>query len=240
MKTISKLLLLAIVFVSVVSCSSLKTGSQKEQRVLITTTEGDIKIKLYNETPLHRDNFKKLVKSKFYDGVLFHRVISDFMIQGGDPDSKNAEKGSALGSGSVGYTIPAEFRTPDIYHKKGTLAAARTGDSVNPQKESSGSQFYIVVGKIYTDQQLDVMQRDKTLRYSRPGDGRDLNYLFSEQARNDYKTIGGTPNLDGNYTVFGEVIEGIEIVELISEVDTDRSDRPLEDIKVLKMKLVRK
>lgn len=240
MKTISKLLLIAIVFVSLVSCSSLKTGSQKEQKVLITTTEGDIKIKLYNETHLHRDNFKKLVKSKFYNGVLFHRVISEFMIQGGDPDSKNAEEGSTLGSGSVGYTIPAEFRTPGIYHKKGALAAARTGDNVNPQKESSGSQFYIVVGKTYTDQQLDVMQRDKTLRYSRPGDGSDLNYLFSEQARNDYKTIGGTPNLDGNYTVFGEVLEGIEIVELISEVDTDRSDRPLEDIKVLKMKLVRK
>lgn len=240
MKTISKLLMAAIVLVSVVSCSSLKTGRQKEQKVLITTTEGDIKIKLYNETPLHRDNFKKLVKSKFYDGVLFHRVISEFMIQGGDPDSKNAEKGVPLGSGSVGYTIPAEFRTPDIYHKKGTLAAARTGDNVNPQKESSGSQFYIVVGKTYTDQQLDVMQRDKTLKYSRPGDGSDLNYLFSEQARNDYKTIGGTPNLDANYTVFGEVVEGLEIVESISEVDTDRSDRPLEDIKVLKMRLVRK
>lgn len=240
MRSIYWLLLLATILINGVSCSSLKSGGQKEQMVLITTTEGDIKIKLYNETPLHRDNFKKLVKSKFYNDVLFHRVISEFMIQAGDPDSKKAENGVHLGSGSVGYTIPAEFRTPHIYHKKGALAAARIGDNVNPQKESSGSQFYIVVGKTYTDQQLDIMQRDKSARYSTPGEGNDLRYLFSEQARNDYKTIGGTPNLDGNYTVFGEVVEGLDIAEKISKVETNSSDRPLNDIRVLKMKLVRK
>lgn len=240
MKSIFRLLLAAIVIMTAVSCSSLRGGAQKEQKVLITTTEGDIKIKLYNETPLHRDNFKKLVKSKFYNGVLFHRVISEFMIQGGDPDSKSADNGYHLGAGSIGYTIPAEFVSTHIYHKKGALAAARTGDNVNPDRESSGSQFYIVVGKTYTDQQLDAIQRDKTARYSGAGDQNSLMYLFSESARNDYKTIGGTPSLDGIYTVFGEVIEGLDIVDKISVVETNRADRPLEDIRVLKMKLVRK
>ncbi len=240
MGAIYRLSIISTILIITISCSSLKSSGRNEQMVLITTTEGDIKIKLYNETPFHRDNFKKLVKSKFYNDVLFHRVISEFMIQTGDPDSKKAEKDVLLGSGSVGYTIPAEFRTPYIYHKKGALAAARIGDNVNPQKDSSGSQFYIVVGKTYTDQQLDIMQRDKTAKYSIPDDGSNLRYLFSEQARNDYKTVGGTPNLDGNYTVFGEVVEGLDIVEKISVVETNNSDRPLEDIKVVKMKLVRK
>lgn len=240
MRLIYKISAAVIALLALVSCGSLKMGGKKEQKVLITTTEGDIKIKLYNETPLHRDNFRKLVKSKFYDGLLFHRVIDEFMIQGGDPESKAAEAGMVLGNGDVGYRIPAEFRTPNLYHKKGALAAARTGDNVNPEKESSGCQFYIVVGKTFNDQQLDAMQRDKTARYARLGDGDDLRYLFSEEARNNYKTIGGTPHLDGNYTVFGEVLEGLEIVEKISKVDTDRADRPLEDVRIIKMKLVRK
>lgn len=240
MRLIYKISAAVIALLTLVSCGSLKMGGKKEQKVLITTTEGDIKLKLYNETPLHRDNFRKLVKSKFYDGLLFHRVIDEFMIQGGDPESKAAEAGMVLGNGDVGYRIPAEFRTPNLYHKKGALAAARTGDNVNPEKESSGCQFYIVVGKTFNDQQLDAMQRDKTARYARLGDGDDLRYLFSEEARNNYKTIGGTPHLDGNYTVFGEVLEGLEIVEKISKVDTDRADRPLEDVRIIKMKLVRK
>lgn len=240
MRLIYKISAAVIALFTLVSCGSLKMGGKKEQKVLITTTEGDIKLKLYNETPLHRDNFRKLVKSKFYDGLLFHRVIDEFMIQGGDPESKAAEAGMVLGNGDVGYRIPAEFRTPNLYHKKGALAAARTGDNVNPEKESSGCQFYIVVGKTFNDQQLDAMQRDKTARYARLGDGDDLRYLFSEEARNNYKTIGGTPHLDGNYTVFGEVLEGLEIVEKISKVDTDRADRPLEDVRIIKMKLVRK
>lgn len=240
MKAIYRNLTIALILLVSTSCGSLKTGGQKEQRVLITTTEGDIKIKLYNETPLHRDNFRKLVKSKFYDGVLFHRVIDEFMIQAGDPDSKKAEADARLGSGDVGYTIPAEFRTPHIYHKKGALAAARTGDNVNPEMRSSGCQFYIVVGKKYTDEQLDALQRTKIARYARYGGEDELRYLFNEEARNDYKTIGGTPNLDGNYTVFGEVMEGLDIVERISKTETDRADRPKEDIRVIKMKLVRK
>ncbi len=240
MRLIYKISAAVIALLALVSCGSLKMSGKKEQKVLITTTEGDIKLKLYNETPLHRDNFRKLVKSKFYDGLLFHRVIDEFMIQGGDPESKAAEAGMVLGNGDVGYRIPAEFRTPNLYHKKGALAAARTGDNVNPEKESSGCQFYIVVGKTFNDQQLDAMQRDKTARYARLGDGDDLRYLFSEEARNNYKTIGGTPHLDGNYTVFGEVLEGLEIVEKISKVDTDRADRPLEDVRIIKMKLVRK
>lgn len=240
MRLIYKISAAVIALFTLVSCGSLKMGGKKEQKVLITTTEGDIKLKLYNETPLHRDNFRKLVKSKFYDGLLFHRVIDEFMIQGGDPESKAAEAGMVLGNGDVGYRIPAEFRTPNLYHKKGALAAARTGDNVNPEKESSGCQFYIVVGKTFNDQQLDAMQRDKTARYARLGDGDNLRYLFSEEARNNYKTIGGTPHLDGNYTVFGEVLEGLEIVEKISKVDTDRADRPLEDVRIIKMKLVRK
>lgn len=237
MKSLIRVLLTLLISVSLFSCSSLKFGSQKEQRVIVKTTEGNIKLKLYNETPIHRDNFVKLVKSKFYDGVLFHRVIDEFMIQGGDPDSKNAEKDAHLGSGDVGYTLPSEFRTPEIYHKKGTLAAARQGDQVNPQKESSGCQFYIVVGKQYTDTQLDAMQRDKIARY---GQGEaDPAFVFSQKAREDYKIFGGTPNLDGNYTVFGEVVEGLDIVEKISKTETNAADRPKKDIRILKMRLKR-
>lgn len=206
----------------------------KEQKVKIETTEGVIVVKLYNETPLHRDNFLKLVNEKFYDGVLFHRVIPDFMIQTGDPDSKNAVPNAQLGAGGVGYTVPAEITTPEIYHKKGALAAARQGDQVNPLKASSGCQFYIVKGKTFTDAELDTMERRWKIRAGKAAG--DSVKLFSEQARNDYKTIGGTPHLDRNYTVFGEVIEGIEIVEKISTAQTNRLDRPIEDVKVLEIR----
>lgn len=232
-KTIS-LLTLSVFILS--ACSTLRLGKQKEQKVLIQTTEGDITLKLYNETPLHRDNFIKLVKAKTYDGVLFHRVINEFMIQGGDPNSKTAAPDVMLGDGDVGYTIPAEFRTPNIYHKYGALAAARQGDDTNPQKASSGCQFYLVVGKKFTDEQLDKLEESKIARY---GHVNDSTYKFSPQARHHYKTIGGTPHLDGNYTVYGEVLMGMEVVEKISKVETNRMDRPIEDIRIKKMKLIR-
>ena len=234
MKRLFQLVVILGLIAGTTSCSILsKTRKMKEEKVQIETTEGVIVVKLYNETPLHRDNFLKLVKDKFYDGVLFHRVIADFMIQGGDPDSKNAKPNAQLGGGDIGYTIPAEFKTPVIYHKKGALAAARQGDNVNPQKASSGCQFYIVEGRTFTDAEINNMEAGRKMRF---GNTADSTYLYSEQARNDYKTIGGTPHLDGNYTVFGEVVEGIEIVEKISKIKTNSSDRPLEDVKILKMR----
>lgn len=229
------LFVLAIMF-AMSSCSILKLNKQKEQKVLIQTTEGDITLKLYNETPLHRDNFIKLVKAKTYSGVLFHRVIKEFMIQGGDSNSKTAAPDVMLGDGDVGYTIPAEFKTPQIYHKYGALAAAREGDDSNPQKASSGCQFYIVVGKKFTDDQLDKLQESKIARY---GHANDSTYKFSSQARQEYKTVGGTPHLDGNYTVYGEVLKGMNVVEKISKSETNNHDRPVKDIWIKKMKLVR-
>jgi len=174
-------------------------------------------VELYNETPLHRDNFIKLVNEKYYEGVLFHRVIKNFMIQGGDPDSKNAKPNQQLGNGGPNYTIPAEFN-PTLFHKKGALAAARTGDNINPQKASSGSQFYIVHGKTFTAQDLMAFSQ------------RTGHYWTPEQT-STYETIGGAPHLDGNYTVFGEVIKGMEVVDEISKVQTDLNDRPLKDVK---------
>lgn len=236
MKTFTKIAIFLFACTLMFSCSSLKSGKQKEQKVLIQTTEGDITLKLYNETPLHRDNFIKLVKAKTYDGVLFHRVIKEFMIQGGDPTSKKASPEAMLGDGDVGYTVPAEFRTPAIYHKYGVLAAAREGDDVNPQKASSGCQFYIVVGKKFTDEQLDKMQEGKITRY---GHANDSTYKFSKQAREDYKTIGGTPHLDGNYTVYGEVLKGMDVAERISKVETNKQDRPVKNIRIKKIRLIR-
>ncbi|MHB9056172.1 MAG: peptidylprolyl isomerase [Paludibacteraceae bacterium] len=236
MKTLFRFFVIFQVVTGLMACSTVgKINSKNEPKVWIETTEGTIVVKLYNETSLHRDNFVKLVKQKFYDGVLFHRVIADFMIQGGDPDSKSAKPDVELGNGDVGYTIPAEFRTPAIYHKKGALAAARTGDSENPTKASSGCQFYIVEGKIFTDAELDKMQANKIARFG----VNDSTYKFSANARNDYKTIGGTPHLDGNYTVFGEVIKGIHVVDKISKVKTNALDRPIEDVRIKKMRMIK-
>lgn len=192
--------------------------AQKEKKVLITTPYGDIKVKLYDETPKHRNNFVKLADAKYYDGTLFHRVIAGFMIQGGDPDSKTAKPGQMLGNGGPDYTVPAEFVTT-YFHKKGALAAARLSDAENPKKESSGSQFYIVQGKVFTDQQLDMMEKK-------------LNKTFTKEQREIYKTIGGTPHLDGNYTVFGEVIEGLDVVDKIAVLKTDQTNRPVIDVKM--------
>ncbi len=245
-------------------------AEDKETMVLISTEYGNMKVKLYNETPQHRDNFIKLAKNGFYDGLLFHRVIKGFMIQGGDPESKNAPASKQLGAGDVGYTIPAEFVYPKYYHKKGALAAARQGDQVNPEKRSSGCQFYIVQGEILNDSKLNQMENMsinkekearfyeivnkrseevKKLRVARDQEG--LQKLQSEilaqvekefagksaskmpdQMRNDYKTIGGTPFLDNQYTVFGEVVEGLEVIDVIAAVKTAPGDRPLKDVKM--------
>ena len=236
MKNIGKSLIALLILFGLSSCGILNLGKMKNQKVKIETTEGDITLLLYDDTPLHRDNFIKLVKSKFYDGVLFHRVINEFMIQGGDPNSKNAEPGKMLGDGDVGYTIPAEFKTPQIYHKRGALAAAREGDDTNPEKASSGCQFYIVVGKQFTNEQLDQMEASKINKH---GHANDSTYKYSEQARIDYTTIGGTPHLDGNYTVYGEVLTGMDVVDKIAQARTNRADRPREDIRIIKMRLMR-
>ena len=236
MKNIGKSLIVLLILFGLSSCSILNLGKMKNQKVKIETTEGDITLLLYDDTPLHRDNFIKLVKAKFYDGVLFHRVINEFMIQGGDPNSKNAEPGKMLGDGDVGYTIPAEFKTPQIYHKRGALAAAREGDDSNPDKASSGCQFYIVVGKQFTNEQLDQMEASKINKH---GHANDSTYKYSEQARIDYTTIGGTPHLDGNYTVYGEVLTGMDVVDKIAQTRTNRADRPREDIRIIKIRLMR-
>ncbi len=187
----------------------------KNQYVRIKTAYGQCIIRLYNETPLHRDNFIKLVKQGTLNGTLFHRVIKDFMIQGGDPDSKNAKPGATLGEGSVGYTVPAEFRD-SLFHKKGVLAAARDD---NPDKASSGSQFYIVQGKRFTDGKLDTLEQKRLQGRKIPSSQREI-----------YKSVGGTPHLDQNYTVYGEVVTGLDMVDRIAYVKTDGNDRPLADV----------
>lgn len=242
-------------------------------KVKIQTTLGDIVVRLYDETPLHRDNFVKLVKEGYYDGTLFHRVIADFMIQGGDPDSKGAPAGKMLGTGGPGYTVPAEIK-PGLFHKRGALAAARQGDEVNPERRSSGSQFYIVWGQIYKEgqmaqmaRQMEMMQvqnafnalardhRNEIMQYRRERNQAALMELqeklveqataaaaaqgpaLSPEAMATYCTFGGTPPLDGQYTVFGEVEQGLEVVEAIQNVKTGAGDRPSEDV-VMNMTLV--
>ncbi|MBQ9399998.1 MAG: peptidylprolyl isomerase [Bacteroidales bacterium] len=236
-------------------------------KVKITTPYGDITVRLYDETPAHRDNFLKLVSEGFYDGTLFHRVIKDFMIQGGDPDSKGAPKGRHLGAGDVGYTIPAEFK-PELFHKRGALAAARQGDNVNPERRSSGCQFYIVWGQKYSEGQLGQLEKQSRMQalqsvfndlamqhraeimsMRRDRDTAGLSALqdqleaeanaivrekglgrLSEAMKTAYTTVGGTPFLDGQYTVFGEVESGLEVVGKIQEVSTDSADRPIKDL----------
>lgn len=190
------------------------TGS--ERLVKIETSLGDMVLRLYDETPGHRDNMVKLIEEGFYDGQLFHRVIKDFMVQGGDPHSVGAERGQRLGTGGPGYTIPAEFND-HLYHQKGALAAARMGDNVNPQQASSGSQFYIVQGRVYTTEMLKSLEQRKTTP-------------FTPEAIEAYTTIGGTPHLDGAYTVFGELTEGFDVLDRIAATATDSGDRPLEDV----------
>jgi peptidyl-prolyl cis-trans isomerase B (cyclophilin B) len=207
-----------ILLTLLVSINCLVYSQDKRQKVLISTDYGDITIELYNETPKHRDNFIKLAESGFYDGTLFHRVIKYFMIQGGDPASKNAAPGAMLGNGGPGYTIPAEIN-PKFYHKKGALSAARQGDQVNPTRASSGSQFYIVQGKPISESDLKIYEQR-------------MNVKFSPEQIKTYTTIGGAYHLDGAYTVFGEVIEGLDVIDKIASVQKDSNDRPVKDIKM--------
>jgi len=215
----SKKILFSVLVLSLMSFSLFK-GEKKETKVLLSTEYGNIKIKLFNETPQHRDNFIKLVKEDFYNETLFHRVIKDFMIQGGDPDSKNAQKGESLGEGDVGYTIPAEFNT-NLIHKKGALAAARQPDNVNPQKRSSGCQFYIVQGRKFTTEEIEKIEKSKEGRIK-----------YTDEQYKAYQTIGGYPPLDMDYTVFGEVIEGLDVVDKIAALKRDKKNRPIEDVKM--------
>lgn len=223
------LLLLTVTFFTYSEGQTDSTLKKKDRKrdVLIQTSMGDMIVRLSDSTPLHRDNFLKLVKVHFYDSLLFHRVIKDFMIQGGDPNSRNAKPGEALGMGGPGYRIPAEFR-PTLFHKKGVIAAARDN---NPEKASSGSQFYIVQGKKFTDIELDDLEKNR-LKRTIPAEQREV-----------YKTLGGTPHLDQGYTVFGEVIKGIEVLDKIAAVETSKGtdrDRPLQDVKIITMKLVKR
>jgi len=207
---------------------SVATKKDRKKDVLIQTNYGDIVVRLSDSTPLHRDNFLKLVKTHYYDSVLFHRVIKNFMIQGGDPNSKHAKPGEPLGEGGPGYTIPAEFRST-LFHKKGVIAAARDN---NPEKASSGSQFYIVQGKIFTEVGLDSVETYRLKGRKIPSEQREV-----------YKTVGGAPHLDQNYTVFGEVVKGLDVVDKIASVPTSKGedrDRPLEDVRIIKAKLIKR
>lgn len=249
----------------------------KETQILMKTSLGDIKLKLYNETPQHRDNFIKLVKEGQYNGLLFHRVIKDFMVQGGDVTSKDAPMSKQLGAGDLGYTVPAEFVYPKYFHKKGALSAARTSDEVNPEKESSASQFYIVTGKVYKDAELAQMEKQKEgcLKQSifarlqkensakikaayQSGDKAELAIIrdtlvgktemeaekrkdetkLTPEQREAYKTIGGVPFLDNEYTVYGEVTEGLDVVDAIQNVKTNRQDRPLENVVIESVSII--
>ena len=195
--------------------------------VLLETTAGNIRIALYDETPLTRDNFLKLTKLGVYDSLLFHRVIKDFMIQSGDTNSKHAKPGQLLGTGDFDYTTEAEFRLPQIFHRRGVVAMAREGDDVNPERRSSACQFYIVWGKILDDARISKVQE----RIDSATQGQ---VKLTPEMIEVYKTTGGTPHLDGQYTVFGEVVEGMDVVDQIQQAKTDKNDRPLEDIRILK------
>lgn len=277
MKT-NRIIIIAVLLAMLASCG---TGSKKqmnmENRTLIKleTTMGNITVALYNETPKHRDNFIKLVKEGVYDSTLFHRVIKQFMIQAGDPESKNANDSTMLGSGDVGYTIPAEFNNK-FFHKKGVLAAARQGDQINPEKASSGCQFYIVTGRKFREAQLLDMEAQMNeqregaifdnlkqkhikeiykLRKAQDHEGllelqdkleaeahelykKEEPFKFTPQQVAAYTTIGGAPHLDGAYTIFGEVTEGLEVVEFIEAAKTNRNDRPIQNIRIVKASII--
>lgn len=206
----------------------------EETRTVVTleTTMGNIRLALYNETPQHSKNFRELVEKGYYDGVLFHRVISKFMIQAGDSASRHAEPGTMLGNTEESYTIPAEIHYPALLHKRGALCMAREGDDVNPERASSAYQFYIVYGQRFNDEMLDKVQE----RLDKSTNGQ---VKLTDEVRDVYKRIGGTPHLDGQYTVFGEVLEGIDVVRDIQWVETDENDRPKEDVRILKAYVVK-
>ena len=211
-----------------IHCSLCTSWAQtKNTEVLFETTAGNIRIALYDETPLTRDNFLKITKMGIYDSLLIHRVIKDFMIQSGDTNSKHAKPGQLLGTGDFDYTTEAEFRLPQIFHRRGVVAMAREGDKENPERRSSACQFYIVWGKTFDDKRLAKVQE-------RLDSATQGTVKLTPEMMETYKTIGGTPHLDGQYTVFGEVVEGMDVIEKIQDVETDKNDRPLEDIRILK------
>lgn len=264
----SALFILVVIFVTIISCGSGESKS-KDSVVLVKTEFGNIKVILYNDTPEHKQNFLKLIEEGFYEDLLFHRVMENFMIQGGDPKSKDAPSGTRLGSGNPGYTVPSEI-LPKYFHKKGALAAARKGGPSNPEKRSSGSQFYIIQGEVFSVGKLDtmaLMKNDKAkndlmkekftaakdelneFRQNNDQDGFNIRmadlraevdslfetrpaFQFSKEQREVYTTIGGYPSLDGEYTVFGEVIEGLEVLDEIAAQKVDKNNRPLSDVKM--------
>lgn len=278
-----KFLLLLLMAATINSCgegssqNAKAQGAEKETQVLIKTTAGDITIKLYNETPVHRDNFIKLVEEHFYDSILFHRVIREFMVQAGDPESKTADKYAQLGTGDPGYDLQAEFVYPKYFHKRGALSAARKPDQANPERRSSGSQFYIVTGKKYRkydlqdlEQQLDqqepqsifdrlcIQNRDSIIRLQAAGDDEGIMKLqeelvaktkqtlqeqgpfkFTQEQVDAYMNEGGTPFLDRQYTVFGEVVDGMKVVDKIEAAGTDIYDRPRKDIRIITMEIIK-
>ena len=279
-KKLAIFLFLGSFIIMLTSCGT-HISKTKGMNVAINTTMGKIVVKLYDETPKTRDNFLKLVKQKFYDSTLFHRVIQTFMIQAGDPSSKKASKGIMLGNGDAGYTVPAEI-VPGLIHKKGALATARQGDDVNPSKASSGCQFYIVQGKVFSDADLDQYELNMNSGIKQKIFGQIMNkpqyayakkrfidfqnnnnidslralsqsfeplidseyvkekhFQFTPEQRKAYTTLGGAPHLDGNYTVFGEVLEGLDIVDKIAAVKVDGNSRPLEDVRILSMQIVK-
>ena len=277
MKT-NRILIIAVLAMVLAACgagSKKSTDMEKRTQVKIETTMGNIVVELYNETPKHRDNFIKLAKEGIYDSTLFHRVIKAFMIQAGDPDSKNANDTAQLGGGDVGYTVPAEF-VPKFFHKKGALAAARMGDDVNPERASSGCQFYIVTGRKFREAQLldmagqknnnrideifnelarkhmkeiykmrkandeaglmalqDSLEAQATAQYKE-----EEPFMFTPEQIAAYTTVGGAPHLDGAYTVFGQVVEGMETVEKIEVTKTGKADRPVENVRILKATVI--
>ncbi|MDD2436061.1 MAG: peptidylprolyl isomerase [Massilibacteroides sp.] len=218
--------LLSFVFAAVFSAFNIN-AQEVETLVLIDTDMGKIKVKLYNETPLHRDNFIKHVKEKTYEGLLFHRVIKQFMIQAGDINSKDASLDQELGSGDLDYTLPAEIVYPNYFHKAGALCAARQDDDQNPEKASSATQFYIVTGTFFTEMELNKMEKEKHIQWT-------------PEQRDAYMHLGGAPHLDGKYTVFGEVVSGMKVVDKIQFVKTNEKDRPLKNVKIKSMEIVKK
>lgn len=230
----NRLLALAALLLVIAACNprlsnGLRVNDLKKD-VELVTSKGTLVIRLSDSTPLHCDNFLRLVQQHYYDSILFHRVINQFMVQAGDPESKRAKAGQQLGEGGPGFTVPAEFRA-SLFHKKGVIAAARTGDDINPMKASSGSQFYLVQGKVFTEAGLDSVENFR-LRRKLPPAHREV-----------YKTTGGTPHLDQNYTVFGEVISGLSVIDSIAAVPTSGrmgGDRPLQDVRILKARLIKR
>jgi cyclophilin family peptidyl-prolyl cis-trans isomerase len=277
----TKYLVSTIAFLLFIGITDATAQTYSKETILITTPYGNMKLKLFNETPLHRDNFIRLVKQGFYDSLLFHRVINHFMIQGGDPDSKTADDTAALGNGDVDYWIPPEFNKK-LYHKKGMLAAAREGDDMNPGKESSGSQFYIVMGKTFDSAALQKVEIrvNKSLvqkiNYNVAFSGKSAvlkkyytrlsieektdslkmvsrqlidpvsierykktpHFTFTPEQKKTYATLGGTPHLDMEYTIFGEIIEGLEVIDKIAAVKTDKNDRPKENV-MMKISIIK-